>query len=104
MLPGILPVVEIPGYDNGADSKGNQNIEGRGDALISAVRPAKNLGDEESTIGSDGCGEARYQGGMEGIVKDIGNHAEGGTVDKAGGEEEQQERGEEHDKVVGLDA
>jgi len=104
VLAGIFAVVEIPGDDNGADCEGNQDIEGRRNALVGAVGPAKDFRDEEGTVGRNGGGEARHQRSMEGIVEDIGNHAEGGAVDKAGGEKEQQEGTEEHDEVMSLNA
>ena len=41
---------------------------------------------------------------MEGIVEDIGNHAEGGAVDKTSSQKQQQEGCEEHGEMMDLDS
>lgn len=61
MLTGTFAVVEVPGDDDGAYRKGNQDIEGWSDALVVGVGPAEDLGNQERTVGGNGGGEACHQ-------------------------------------------
>ena len=101
---GIFSGVIVPADCDGQEGVDEKDIEGRSDTAEIGIGPAEDLRYEEGTVSPDGGCKAGDQRGLKGILEDIGNHAEGSTVDEAGREEEQHEGAEEEYEVMLLNA
>ena len=66
------------------------------------ICPAEDFGDDEGTVGSDCCGEPCNQRRFFGVFKYDWHHAEGRTINKSSGEEEEQKASKEKGEVVRM--